>query len=121
MQALQRRQMPAGMSLDVLGYLPGVGERDRWIDGQRHFGVQAMTKPPRTNRLDAQYASYMLCGVAELTCDLGLDAIEHPRQHGLGRLPNDPEDYGRYDEADDRRVRRHNSAPRVTSHGFNLT
>jgi hypothetical protein len=52
----------------------GVGERDRWIDGQRHFGVQAMTKPPRTNRLDAQYASYMLCGVAELTCDLGLES-----------------------------------------------
>ena len=40
--------------------------------------------------------------MAKLTYRSMLDAIEHPRQHGPGRLPDDPMNDRRYDEADDR-------------------
>jgi hypothetical protein len=47
MEVLQRGQAAAGVSPYIVGDLAGVGQRDRSIDGQRLFGVQAMTKPPR--------------------------------------------------------------------------
>jgi hypothetical protein len=78
MEVLQRRQMTASEFLDVLDHFAGINQRERWVHGKRHLGVEAMTKPSRPHRLDAQNPPCMLRGVAELTYDLWLDAIEHP-------------------------------------------
>jgi hypothetical protein len=43
----------------------------------------------------------MLHSVAKLTNRRMLDAIQHPRQHGPGGLPDDPENYHPYYEADE--------------------
>ena len=93
--------MAASVFLHVVGDFAGLGQRERRIDGQRHLGVEAMTKPPRPHQLDARDPACMLRGVAEFTDDLRLDAVEHPGQHCLGRLPDDPKDHNGNDEADD--------------------
>jgi hypothetical protein len=76
--------MAESVLLNVLGHFAGVNQRERWVDGQRHLGIEAMTKPSRPHRLDAQDPACMLRGLAEFPYDLRLDAIEHPGQHCLG-------------------------------------
>jgi hypothetical protein len=39
--------------------------------------------------------------LTKFACNTMLDAIEHPRQHGLAGLPDDPEDCSSDDEAND--------------------
>jgi hypothetical protein len=59
--------------------------------------------PSHLARTDSTLKTPLACCAAwRSSYDLRLDAIEHPGEHGLGRLPDDPKDYGGYDEADDR-------------------
>jgi len=61
-----------------------------------------MSEPPRANRLHADHAPCMLRRMAKLADCGTLDAVKHPRQHGLCRLPDDAKDHGGDDKADDR-------------------
>jgi hypothetical protein len=94
--------MVARVIFDVVRYVARIGNRERWIDSQLHLRVQPMTEPPRANRLHIKDSPCMLRGMAQLIDRWTFDAIEHPGQHGLRRLPDDAKNRNSNDETDNR-------------------
>ena len=72
---------------------------DRHID----LGSEAVSKPPRACIENLTHGRDMFGRVADLVDDARFDAIEHAREHRLGRLPDNGED-GEGDEQTDDRI-----------------
>ena len=81
MQVVERRKVVGGVLSDGVGYLSGVGERERRVYGQGHLRAEAVTKPARPKSFYLHDTLGVLGGMAQLFCDLRLDAIEHPREN----------------------------------------
>lgn len=69
--------MVASVFPDLLRHPAGRSQLERGIENQCHLCVKAVPKQPRANRVNARDASGMLAGVAQVTYNVRLDAIEH--------------------------------------------
>ncbi|KAH2817144.1 hypothetical protein KXV85_004017, partial [Aspergillus fumigatus] len=69
-----------------------------------------MSQPACLDVKDLADAFDVLGSVSDFVGDLGVDAVEHPDEHRLGRLPDDAED-GDGDKKSDDRVRQRKSQP----------
>src|SRR5438552_8269987 len=54
--------------------------------------MQAMPDPARLHLMDTLYAGHVLGGMKYFIDDAGLDTIEHAREYGFRRLPDDRKD-----------------------------
>ena len=81
MQVVQRWKVVGGVLCDGVGSLSGVGEGERRVYGQGHLRAEAVTKPARPKSLYLHDTLGALGGMAQLFCDLRLDAIEHTREN----------------------------------------
>src|SRR5437762_2379407 len=62
----------------------------RYTDG--NVRMQAMPDPARLHLMDLLYAGHVLGGMMDFIDDAGLDTIEHAREDGFRRLPDDRKD-----------------------------
>ncbi len=84
------------MSLDLAYERVGLPDRQAWIDGDRHLSLQPMADISGTDVRNVLYfhgvLNGVLNGVLQLAHNIRLNAVQHAREHRLGRLPNDPQD-----------------------------
>lgn len=74
---------------------------DQQIPRHRHaqFSVQAVADPPSPDVGHLFHAGNMGSGVRDGLERVGIDAVQHPHQHGTRRLPDKGEDCRRDEEA----------------------
>src|SRR6266536_3125069 len=88
------------VSLDLAYERVGLGDRQARIDGDRHLSLEPMAEISGTDVRDLLDFRGVLNGVLQLAHNIRLNAVQHAREHRLGRLPNDPQDSPGDNDAD---------------------
>src|SRR6266536_3208842 len=79
------------VSLDLAYERVGLGDRQARIDGDRHLSLEPMAEISGTDVRDLLDFRGVLNGVLQLAHNIRINAVQHARDHGFGRLPNDAE------------------------------